>query len=128
RLLEARFAHASGVLAIDLGADDGVVAVGTEDGTVYVLDYPQGNLLKKFRAHRGFVVDVRVLKSGVILSAGVDGAINSWAPADATPRLIGRAKASITALCVSGDATTVYVATTDASIEVWDLSKAMRTF
>jgi len=82
--------HPNWVQACRFSPDDRLLATVCRDGIVRLFDAATGAMVQKLVGHAGRVWDVDFEPDGRLLTAGADGSVRRWDPADATPEAVLR--------------------------------------
>ena len=111
------------VMRVDLSADGGRVAGGSENGTIRLWESDTGRLVRTLSGHRGPVFGVSFHPDGrTLVTAGLDGTVRVW-PLDgpaAEPRVLGRPGIRFHCVTVSPDGKRVAAGASDGAARVWD--------
>jgi WD40 repeat protein len=78
---EASVATFGSVERLAASPDGRLVAGGTREGRLFLIDSASGERVASWRAHGGAVTGLAFADGGDLLSAGADGAVVRWAPA-----------------------------------------------
>jgi WD40 repeat protein len=110
-------------------APDGTVAaIGTSDGSVFLLDLRTGRLTQTNGGHQGAVQPMDFSPDGrTLVSTGEDGNVILWDAASGTriETLSGHG-ARLVGLTFGADGTTLYTCSLDGAIFEWDLGVSRR--
>ena len=115
--------------AVAFSPDGKQIAVGggypSEGGTVAVLSWPEGNLVKSLDDHKDSVRSVVWLGNSRLVSSGIDRTIKLWdIDAGKLVSTISGHSRSVDAVCLLRDGKTLVSTGVDQSVRVWDLESA----
>ena len=99
----------------------GLLLLGTEGGSIHVIDLESKQEIKLFRVHQKGVFEFTELKSGFVVSAGGDGSIGIWDPSTLTLiRQIPIAEGKIRDLAISDAGINLAIAMNDNTVRILD--------
>lgn len=115
------------VISLAFSSDGGLLAAGTEGGTVLLIDVVKGQILGTLNTHRDYVRGVAFSPDGATLaSASDDEAMILWdvaAQRQLTEPLLSRT-GSLHSVAFSPDGTAVAAGTIDRGVVLWSLEPA----
>jgi WD40 repeat protein len=125
RRFPATALHAIGTTpsAYALSPDDRTLAIGSEDGSLRLLDLRTGRLRTALGRHRGPVNEARFTPDArTLVTTGEDGDVIVWdvRHAAAAETLSGHARSAFSP-AIADNGTTLYTASLDGTVMIWDL-------
>ncbi|WP_158633482.1 WD40 domain-containing protein [Tautonia sociabilis] len=115
------------VLAVDLTADGGAVAVGRAN-VVQVFDPRSGLEVVRLGGHQDLIQSVRYSPDGSKLAAGSYRIATVWeAPVGSLAKAFEGHSAKVNAVVASSDGKTIVSGSEDGSIRIWDAAEGAQT-
>jgi WD40 repeat protein/transcriptional regulator with XRE-family HTH domain len=112
--------HSSGVLAVTLSGDGGLLASGSLDGTVRLWQTPSGRPLVALQGHNGGAVAVALSgDSGLLASGGLDGTARLWQAPSGRPLAALQHNGGVAAVALSGDGGLLASGSLDGTVRLW---------
>ena len=103
------------------------LALGSEEGTVRLLDLRTGSVVTAAGRHAGAVTTMRFSPDGGrLLTAGTDDRLIVWDTARAVPVETLSSRGRVTDLAIAPDGRTAYSAGRDGTVVAWDLAGTRR--
>ena len=103
-------------------AQDGRILSGGDD---FAIRSWTGSDAKELYRHKGKVMDLALNRHGVLASASWDGSIGLY-EGDA-PRWLTGHRAGVNVVAFSSDGTTLFSASTDGTLRIWDVASGQET-